>query len=113
MSPLLRAPILALGLLTLIHPARADELIAEYEGQGMQTMRPFTTDTPWEVQWQAKGSLFQIYAYAHQGPREGWPDVLANQMGSGKGSAYRAGPGTFHLTINAIGSWTVRVVTVE
>jgi hypothetical protein len=39
--------------------------------------------------------------------------VAANQQGSGKGSSYHPKGGRYYLTINAVGSWTVKVIEVK
>ena len=85
-------------------------VIADYSGNGLSNTRPFTASSGWEIQWSASGDIFQIYVHDISGDLI---DVAANQMGPGNGSSYQAPAGTFYLQVNAIGSWSVRVVQVQ
>lgn len=95
--------------------AVADELIINsYSGSGMQTTRPFTVNTAWEIQWEAKAAdfvLFQIYLYDGSG---GLVNIVANQSDPGKGSYYSPKRGEYYLAIGGIGcDWDVKIVAVE
>lgn len=65
---------------------------------------------PWEIQWDANGEIFQLFLYNSAGDLEGVP---ANQQGAGKGASYQAKSGTYYLQVNALGSWTIRIVLVK
>jgi hypothetical protein len=83
--------------------------ITRFEGSGQSTTRPFTVPDGWEIQWDA-GDFIQIYVYEAGGELNG---IAANQQGSGSGSAFQASGGSYYLQMNAMGSWTVRVVDVN
>lgn len=83
---------------------------SEYRGSGVRNLRPFTTTGPWEVQWNARGDIFQLYLYAVDGDLI---DVSANQGGPGNGASYQPRSGTYYFQVNAMGDWTVRIVPVD
>ena len=39
--------------------------------------------------------------------------VPANQQGAGKGSSYQAKGGNYYLQVNAIGTWTIKIIQVK
>lgn len=86
-----------------------DVEIASYSGSGSQSMRPFTVEDGWEVQWDFTGDILQIYINDESG---GMGGIAANQQGSGSGSSYQGRGGTFYVETNAIGDWTIRIVDV-
>jgi hypothetical protein len=90
--------------------AHADEILQTFKGSNQHTTRPFEVTGPWEIQWDARGDLFQLYLYQADGTLSAVP---ANQMGSGAGSAYQPHSGRFYLQMNALGSWQVTIVAVE
>ena len=90
-----------------------DIIIKSYSGNGMQTTRPFTVKTTWEIQWDIKAEefmLFQVYLYDGNGNMVG---IVANQTKPGKGSYYNPKKGTFYLTINAIADWQIKIIEVK
>lgn len=93
--------------------AAADDVIAQYEGSGLATLRPFTTEGPWEVTWTTEGSLFQMWTDIEHPGVGPMTTMLANQSPAGEGSSYQAKPGKYALTVNAIGDWKVVVRAVE
>ena len=84
--------------------------IANFTGSGGLNTRPFTASGPWEIQWDAKGEIFQLFLYNSAGDLEGVP---ANQQGSGKAKSYQPKAGTYYLQVNAIGTWTIKIVPVK
>lgn len=82
----------------------------DWTGSGATTTRPFTMPGPWEVQWNSRGDIFQIYLKQADG---GLSDILANQMGPGSGQAYVPRGGTFLMTVNTVGRWTLHAVPVS
>ena len=86
------------------------KIIVEYSGQGMHSTRPFSVRGPWEVQWAASGDFFSIILYTADGRMV---DVVANQMGGGKGASFRPKGGNYYFAMNAMGSWTIRVVSLR
>jgi hypothetical protein len=84
-----------------------DTVVKEFSGSGGKNTRPFTVKDGWEIQWDAKGDIFQLFLYTANGDMEGVP---ANQQGSGKGSSYQAKGGSYYLQVNAIGNWAIKVV---
>lgn len=98
-------------------PSEADKrsqtpssLIASFSGSGGRNTRPFAAPGPWDIQWDAKGSIFQLFLYTEKGALEGFP---ANQQGPGEGSSYQPKAGTYYLQVNAIGEWTINIVPVK
>lgn len=90
--------------------AQADQILQSFDGRDAHTTRPFTVEGPWEIQWDASGDIFQIFLFSANGDMLGLP---ANQTGAGSGSAYQPRGGQFYLQINAVGAWSVTVVSVE
>ncbi len=84
-----------------------DTVVREFSGSGGKNTRPFTVKNGWEIHWDAKGDIFQLYLYTANGDMAGVP---ANQQGSGKGSSYQAKGGQYYLQVNAIGNWAIKVV---
>ena len=84
--------------------------IASFTGTGGKNTRPFTVPAGWEIQWDAKGDIFQLFLHKADGSMAGVP---ANQQGSGKGSSYQAKAGTYYLQVNAMGKWSINIVNVE
>lgn len=90
-----------------------DPIIKSYSGNGTQTTRPFTAETPFEIQWLAKAEdfmVFQIMLYNKDG---NLINVVANQLKPGRGSFYSPKSGTFYLNINTVSVWAIVVVAVE
>jgi len=92
-------------------------LVTKLSGSDTHTTRPFRVEDSWEIQWDYKPSnlfgnsgVFQIYLY---GEGSGFPDIVANQMQPGSGSAYRLKGGRYYIAVNALGSWEIRVVQVQ
>lgn len=106
--------LLAQNLGLEIEPDKTKEpVIKEYSGSGMQTTRPFTVNTAWEIQWEAKAGdfvLFQIYLYDGSGSLV---DIVANQSDPGKGSYYSPKGGEYYLNINAVADWEIKIVEVK
>jgi hypothetical protein len=84
--------------------------IATFSGSGGKNTRPFTSIGPWEIQWDAKGDLFQLMLYTASGEMTGIP---ANQQGSGKGTSFQPKAGKYYLKVNAIGTWSIKIVPVR
>lgn len=85
----------------------ATNVLTQLSGNGAMNTRPFTAPGPWEIQWTARGDIFQIFVYDGSGDLIG---VAANQAGPGSGQSYQPKRGTYYLQVNALGTWTVRVV---
>jgi len=83
--------------------------VTSFTGQGGKNTRPFYVKDGWEIHWDAKGDIFQLYLYTADGDLVGVP---ANQQGSGKGSSYQAEGGQFYLQANALGNWSINIVQV-
>jgi hypothetical protein len=98
--------LLIVALLLVSSDAYAQKVVEQFSGSGIKNTRPFTVSDPWEVSWDANGSVFQIYLYDAGGSMEG---VLANQQGPGEGSSYQPTPGRYYLKVNAVGNWSVEI----
>jgi len=90
--------------------SKPSNIIAEFSGSGGKNTRPFQPNGSWEIQWNAKGDIFQLYLYSSDGNLIGVP---ANQMGAGVGSSYQPKGGKYYLQVNAMGDWTIKIVRVE
>jgi len=84
--------------------------IVTFSGSGGKNTRPFMTTGPWEIQWDAKGDIFQLFLYTANGDIKGVP---ANQQGSGKGTSFQPKAGKYYLQVNAIGTWSIKIVSVR
>lgn len=82
------------------------KIIAEFSGNGGKNTRPFKTTKPWEIFWDASGSIFQLYLYDINGNLIGVP---ANQVNAGNGSSFQVAKGEFYLQVNAIGNWKMQI----
>ena len=87
-----------------------DKVLKTFSGSGGKNTRPFSVSSGWEIQWDAKGDIFQLFLYKADGSMVGLP---ANQQGSGKGSSYQAKAGKYYLQVNAIGKWNIKIVQVS
>jgi uncharacterized protein (TIGR02145 family) len=83
--------------------------ITSFSGSGGLNTKPFITTGPWEIQWDAKGDLFQLLIHTATGDLIG---VAANQQGSGKGASYQPQAGDYYLQVNAIGNWSIKIISV-
>lgn len=105
-----RAKKLGLPILNVSNPSSQSNypsiIIAEYSGSNIQNTKPFKVDTPWEIQWNARGDFFSVYLYSSDGEMV---TVLANQSGSGSGSSYYPKKGRYYFSVNAIGDWSITV----
>ena len=88
------------------HP---QEIVVSFSGSGGKNTRPFNVSDEWEIQWDATGDIFQIFLYSSDGELVG---VAANQSSSGKGSSYQPKAGRYYLQVNALGGWTVDIVSL-
>ncbi len=97
-----------LALLFLyVSVSAGEKTIKTFSGGGAKNTRPFNVSTEWEIQWDAKGMIFQIFLFNANGDMVGVP---ANQQGPGKGSSYQSTPGKYYLQINAMGDWKIKIV---
>lgn len=81
-----------------------------FSGSGAKNTRPFTVNGRWEIRWNARGSIFQLFLYSEDGTMLGVP---ANQQGAGTGSSFQPRGGTYYLQVNAIGSWNLEIVPLD
>lgn len=89
---------------------KSSDVIATFSGSGGKNTRPFSVPAGWEIQWDAKGDIFQLYLYKADGSMVGVP---ANQQGSGKGSSYQAKAGKYYLQVNALDKWSIKIVKLK
>ena len=106
---LIQIVFLSLLLLFGTNVIAQENIVKNISGNGGKNTRPFTVEKGWEIQWDAKGDIFQIYLYNSDGAMLGVP---ANQQGSGKGNSYQAKGGTYYLQVNAIGNWNIKIVQI-
>lgn len=84
--------------------------IIQLKESGLKTTRPFTTNSPWEIQWDAKGDYFSAIIFNPDGSLF---DVAANQEGPGKSSSYQPNGGRYYIKVSAVGNWEIIVVEVK
>ena len=103
---------LLFAVLAVPTPVTADELIKEFEGNGIQNTRPFTVDGPWEVQWSSVGEGLLVILILTKDDTS--LNVAASQDVPGRGASFQPKGGEYYLSIIGAGSsWTVRVVRIE
>jgi hypothetical protein len=89
--------------------------VAVWKGSGAKTTEPFRIEqSPWIIEWTlGRGSydaqLLQVFVY--RGDDQHLDGVAVNTLAPGADSTYMYGTGTYHLQMNAMGSWTVRVLS--
>jgi hypothetical protein len=95
------------------YKAHQDVVRQEWQGNGLQTTRPFNMPGSWEFQWDSKG-FFQVMLY-HKGESSGetMPNIIANQTNSGRGNSYVDKGGDYYLVVNALGPWKARAVLIS
>lgn len=111
-------------------PASAEDItIMTLSGKGASTLRPFTVNDEWEIQWQASQSLFSLIlhpvaintstpdnAESSAADRlrriiaEG-PEIIA--MDGGPGTHYMPRGGKYYLEIAGLGKWTIKIVEIQ
>jgi hypothetical protein len=89
---------------------RSQELVISFSGNGGKNTRPFNVSDEWEIRWDVSGDIFQLFLYSSNGELVG---VAANQSRSGKGSSYQPKAGRYYLQVNALGDWTVDIVSLS
>ena len=85
----------------------ADETILKFSGSGLHDTRPFTTQGPWEIQWTAEKKI-NIFVNDENGLA-----VPVAMMQTGKGSSYQSKAGKYSLTIQTMGPWKIKIVSVK
>lgn len=98
---------LIVTLLLLHSTVFADETIQTFSGSGLHDTRPFTTQGPWEIQWKAVKKI-NIYVNDENGLA-----VPVAMMQTGKGSSYQPKAGQYSLTIQSMGPWKIRIISVK
>lgn len=88
----------------------SNSFVNVFKGNGIKNTRPFTVNGAWEIEWEAKGDIFQIYLYDSEGTLQG---VIANQIGPGKSSSYQPIGGKYYLNVNAMGNWNIKIKEVD
>jgi hypothetical protein len=100
------------SLLCVLAPTvAADTVVHTLNGSGGRTTRPFVVGDEWELQWEARGGLFQAFLY--DGGNGELVGIIANQPKDGPGATYQRKGGRYYLQINALGDWNLRVVQID
>jgi hypothetical protein len=89
--------------------AAGETLIAEHRGNGTTNTRPFDVEDGWELRWDSRGDVFQVYLHDANGD---FIDVAANELGRSVAASYFPRGGRYYLSVNAIGSWSTQIVHV-
>jgi hypothetical protein len=100
-----------MGLLYFL-PAQADArtVVEEASGSGNKVIGPFRVQNAWELHWDFKGPLLQIFVNQTDAPLPNLPVDDAKQDGPGQGYERQEKSGTFYLKVVAQGEWTITVV---
>ena len=82
------------------------KIIAEFNGNGSKTTKPFRCRGPWELRWRCKGRAFSADI------EKSGDDLFCNIISSEAttGDSYVRDPGTFHIDVMALGEWSITVV---
>ncbi|MDT7040827.1 hypothetical protein [Candidatus Nitronereus thalassa] len=97
---------LAMVIISTTAWACVETLQTEYTGSGIQTLRPFTIEDNWEIQWEADDNL-SINIMGADGK-------LANIAGGSKtGSSYHPKGGKFYLEMQGYKNWKVKVIQLQ
>ncbi len=96
---------------------RIDGILQEFVGKGTARTRQFTIQDEWGVEWQATDRFrLMVYTVHTRHPtyedtmRSVVPQVLANTVRGGSGSALLQKGGTYRFVVSALGPWSLRVV---
>jgi hypothetical protein len=96
---------------TSINSSEGEKLIANWEGDGTQTTRPFHADGPWELRWTLASSFwFAVFLYDAKSGTE--VNMLASQTIGRAGSSYVPKGGDYYLEFTGYGSWSARAVGI-
>ncbi len=100
-------------------PDRIEGILQEFSGEGTGRTRQFRIQGEWGVEWQATDRFrLMVYTVHTRHPtyedtmRSVVPQVLANTVRGGSGSAYLPKGGTYRFAVNALGPWHLRVVNL-
>lgn len=81
-------------------------VVASFKGSGIVNTKPFKVNDSWNIEWDSKGYIFQVYVFTESGELVG---VAANQMGPGQGSSFQPRGGSYYLEVNAMGDWKIDI----
>jgi hypothetical protein len=97
------AAVVALLALFMAVAAAARSTGPSFSGNGSRSLPPFRVSTPSTMFWRNTGDIFQTF------PKGASSNGGVNSQAH-SGTTYMPS-GTYRLTVNAIGSWTIRVTT--
>ncbi|MBN2808903.1 MAG: choice-of-anchor D domain-containing protein, partial [Deltaproteobacteria bacterium] len=86
-----------------------DVIVASFSGSNDMTTRPFKTDGPWELQWEATDRMY-INLYEADG------DYVASysQDAAGNSSAYQPDAGEYYMEVKTYNAnWKIDIVSIE
>jgi len=91
-------------------PAPSWQVIKEWHGHGIKTTENFVISaTEWRVRWvNREDGYFGVYVYRN-GELYWRSPLIGNVTAAGSDVSYIYEAGTFHFTVNAVGSWDVYV----
>jgi hypothetical protein len=100
--------LLCLTLLCTAPFATADDagkIVLKETANGSRSLRPFTIQDKWEVQWDSTEGV-SITLYTDKGEAV---DALASSKKAGSGSTFYPNGGSYFLKVIARGDWTITV----
>jgi hypothetical protein len=90
---------LAAAVVAGAHPTR--ESGSSFSGNGSKTLPPFRVASASTLLWTNSGDIFQIFPKGLGG---------GGVNSQGRSGATYVRPGSYRLSVNALGSWTIRIV---
>lgn len=85
----------------------ASQALHSFTGKHDWDSEVLNVDTPWRLVWQNQGSLLTVELRTAQGELVG---VIGNQIGKGFGRSESLEPGSYTLSVHALGGWRVQLV---
>jgi uncharacterized protein len=89
--------------------SRRNVIIAEVSGAGIRTIRPFTVDGAWELQWTSSPPNRSAAFYVHDASSGRIVEIATGASGA----SYVPNGGTFYVEVNTMADWTIQVVNVN
>lgn len=90
---------------------QASRLVNVFAGKGSEKTDRFTVSRTWTLEWEARGSIFQVFLKGEDGNLR---KIAVNRSGMGpgghSGTVTLETTGTFRLNVNALSTWRIRVI---
>lgn len=90
--------------------ALADQVIAEFTGNGTLNTRPFVVEGPWELRYEANATLI-VFIRPDLPDGGGLAGTVTSPAG-GTGASYQPVPGRYYLEVTGFGDWKITIVAL-